>query len=1063
MDLDSLHEKLDGYFQTVHKTILSRQDPVTGLLPASTAVNAHGDYTDAWVRDNVYSILSVWGLGLAYRRLDPDHFRTYTLNQSVVKLMRGLLLAMMRQSDRVEAFKITLDPTNSLHAKYGTSTGLPVVGDEEWGHLQLDATSLFLLMLAQMTASGLRIVYTVDEENFVQNLVHYISQAYCTPDYGIWERGHKINTGITEINCSSVGMAKAALEAMSGFNLFGNVASQDGKIHVVPSDISRSRTTLEGLLPRESNSKETDAALLSIIGFPAYAIENEALVKETRSKILEKLGGQYGCKRFLLDGHQSVLEDPSRLHYESTELKQFEHIESEWPLFFTYMLLDALLREDHEAAELWRTRLEPLFVEQDGERLLPELYYVPEDLIEAEKAMPGSQMRLPNENLPLVWAQSLFLLSDMILDGLLRPADIDPLRRREAIGSTRRIHTLVTVIAESESVREQLADLGFGSETPAQVAPVRILHARQLSKVHGQIGINKKLGLSGRPMLATRSATTSRLHRLHGEEIIFLPYYFNPRGFYFSYDTKLLVEQFRSSIRVLGKNWQQTGQPIIGFLVRETMLNEQNRDVVLKLLNDFQNGECESAPVKTGPLAQLLTTASVERIDYLHGYTLKDSEIGTHNHAQQHWTCSPNAEPLSAEALDALESGTDNYLINQLESDENPHTRSHALALLWQRHGGDFELRFQDQTFSLAEIGGRLYDAACSCENWGVVRHLAETLGKSDERLEDALLDIVLRQKQLAVGRSYSEQAIFSKPSNNADIIATITEFCGQNTAENVLTQEIVLHLGHLLRSERHLFNNLLTLRTWYMVQLLVGQISQQRSLSISDAYQSLINLPPSQVFLLLRNVLRDLASQPSQLADQESLQISGKLQVWKLEPSTSPELTESRKEWAQWRKQTGLVGLLPSGFYEKVWHLLTRCEGLVIGDKYSVKSRMGSELTLETTAGERSFDLRIDNLLQGIDAPDYRQLNIEVIDALADLLSQNPEIRVSSDLVLDVIIGHAVRIAWKKDHNNHTAYEEQKGLAWQSFYTLPPSETRAAFIEAMLYLIDTPAESITA
>jgi phosphorylase kinase alpha/beta subunit len=32
---------------------LARQHPVTGLLPASTAITVHGDYTDAWVRDNV--------------------------------------------------------------------------------------------------------------------------------------------------------------------------------------------------------------------------------------------------------------------------------------------------------------------------------------------------------------------------------------------------------------------------------------------------------------------------------------------------------------------------------------------------------------------------------------------------------------------------------------------------------------------------------------------------------------------------------------------------------------------------------------------------------------------------------------------------------------------------------------------------------------------------------------------------------------------------------------------------------------------------------------------------
>ncbi|MCJ7765655.1 MAG: glycoside hydrolase family 15 protein, partial [Thiovulaceae bacterium] len=448
MNQVALHASLNRHFHAIDKTILSRQDPITGLLPASTAVSAHGDYTDAWVRDNVYSILAVWGLALSYRNHNPEHHRSYLLSQSVVKLMRGLLRAMMQQSDRVEAFKKSLNPSDALHAKYGTNTGLAVVGDDEWGHLQLDATSLYLLTVAQMTVSGLRLIYTIEEVDFVQNLVHYISRTYCTPDYGIWERGNKINHGMTEINCSSVGMAKAALEAMDGFNLYGNAAIEKAVIHVVPSDIARSRFTLESLLPRESISKETDAALLSIIGYPGYAVEDEKLVKRTRDKIIKKLAGRYGCKRFLLDGHQSSIEDTSRLHYEPSELRAFEQIESEWPLFFTYLLLDALMREDTEAVKKWRKKLQPLFVEQEGQQLLPELYIVPKESIDAEKQNPGSQTRIPNENVPLVWAQSLFMLSDMILDGLLDPGDIDPLRRRERIGRKRSTRPLVAVLAE---------------------------------------------------------------------------------------------------------------------------------------------------------------------------------------------------------------------------------------------------------------------------------------------------------------------------------------------------------------------------------------------------------------------------------------------------------------------------------------------------------------------------------------------------------------------------------------------------------------------------------------
>ena len=95
---------LNRYFEAVQSVILSRQHPVTGLLPASTAITVHGDYTDAWVRDNVYSIYAVWGLTLAFRRHAPDDRRGRELEHAVVRLMRGLL-AVMGQGAKVERFK----------------------------------------------------------------------------------------------------------------------------------------------------------------------------------------------------------------------------------------------------------------------------------------------------------------------------------------------------------------------------------------------------------------------------------------------------------------------------------------------------------------------------------------------------------------------------------------------------------------------------------------------------------------------------------------------------------------------------------------------------------------------------------------------------------------------------------------------------------------------------------------------------------------------------------------------------------------------------------------------
>lgn len=177
---------------------------MSGLLPTNIAINDH-----AWVRDNLYSIMAVWALSMAYKKnadMDEDRAKTYELEQSCVKMMRGLLMAMMHQKDKVEAFKESQSTSDSLHAKYCASTMLPAVGDNEWGHLQLDATSLFLLTLAQMTASGLQIVFNLDEVSFIQNLIFYIESAYCIPDYGIWERGDKTNHGLPELNSSSIGL-----------------------------------------------------------------------------------------------------------------------------------------------------------------------------------------------------------------------------------------------------------------------------------------------------------------------------------------------------------------------------------------------------------------------------------------------------------------------------------------------------------------------------------------------------------------------------------------------------------------------------------------------------------------------------------------------------------------------------------------------------------------------------------------------------------------------------------------------------------------------------------------
>lgn len=513
--------RLDYYQRLLNKTILKYQNPVTGLLPSSEE-NSH-----AWVRDNVYAILSVWALALAYRKtadLDEDRAKAYELEQSVVKLMRGLLRCMMAQVEKLERFKHTQHVNDSLHAKYCSKTGKTVVGDQAWGHLQIDATSLFILSLAQMTASGLQIIFTLDEVSFVQNLIFYIETAYRTPDYGIWERGDKTNHGLPELNSSSIGMAKAALEAINELDLFGARGGPLSVVHVLPDEAQQCQAILQSMLPRESNSKEIDAALLTVISFPAFAVDDGEKVEETRDSIVNKLEGKYGFCRFLRDGYKTAREDPNRLHYEPWELQVFERIECQWPMFFALFVLDGLFNGREEQVKKYSEKLDSVMIKTDeGIYLLPELYTVHKEKVEQEYKTPNSQKREAIGRLPHRWGQSLYIISKLVQEGFLSPGELDPLNRRLVSEPKPDIVVQVVILAEDEFIQSKLWEHGIKVQTMEEVRPLQVFPASVLTQIYSLLGRNKKMGLTGRPKNEIGLLATSKLYTYRDQILAFIP------------------------------------------------------------------------------------------------------------------------------------------------------------------------------------------------------------------------------------------------------------------------------------------------------------------------------------------------------------------------------------------------------------------------------------------------------------------------------------------------------------------------------------------------------------
>uniref|UniRef100_A0A4W6FPX5 Phosphorylase b kinase regulatory subunit n=1 Tax=Lates calcarifer TaxID=8187 RepID=A0A4W6FPX5_LATCA len=654
--------KLDNYARIVQQTILKHQDPVTGLLPGST------DQPDAWVRDNVYSILSVWALSLAYRKnadRDEDKAKAYELEQSVVKLMRGVLQCIMRQLDKVEKFKYSRSTSDSLHAKYNTRTCATVVGDDQWGHLQVDATSLFLFFLAQMTASGLHIVYTQDEVDVVQNLMFYIEAAYKVADYGMWERGDKTNQGITEINASSIGMAKAALEALDDLNLFGAKGGPGSVVHALADDIQHCQSILTSMLPRASISKEVDAGVLAIISYPAFAVEDMSIVNMTKEEIISKLQGRYGCCRFLRDGHKTPKEDPNRLYYESAELKLFENIECEWPLFWTYLILDGIFINSPEQVQEYQEALEGILIKQkDGIRLVPELYSVPADKVEEEYMNPHSVERVPMGKCPLKWGQSLYILGNLLSEGFLAPGEIDPLNRRFSTIPKPDVVVQVSILAETEEIKELLVKNGIYVETVADIHPIHVQPSRVLSHIYARLGRNPRLGLTGRPYRRIGVLGTSKFYIIRNTMFAFTPQFIDHQQFYMALDNKMIVEMLRTEIAYLSSRWRMTGRPTVTFPISQTMLTEDRTNLdpaVLATLKKLQDGYYGGARIQTGKLSEFLTTSCFAHLSFLDGKG--PGSMGRHEEAYD----------------DDDESSGDGY-VHELQADDLAQYLDHLLA-----------------------------------------------------------------------------------------------------------------------------------------------------------------------------------------------------------------------------------------------------------------------------------------------------------------------------------------------------------------------------------------------
>uniref|UniRef100_A0A8C5FGI6 Phosphorylase b kinase regulatory subunit n=1 Tax=Gadus morhua TaxID=8049 RepID=A0A8C5FGI6_GADMO len=906
---EPLWEKLDHYYKSVKATILNYQSPTTGLFPVKTCSSCK----EARVRDSLYCAAGSWALALAYRRIDDDMGRTHELEHSAIKCMRGVLYCYMRQADKVEQFKQDPSPSKCLHSVFHVDTGDEMLSCSDYSHLQIDAVSLFLLYLVEMICSGLQIIYNTDEVSFIQNLVFCVERAYRMPDYGMWERGSKYNNGGTELHSSSVGLAKSALEAINGFNLFGNQGCSWSVIFVDLDAHNRNRQTLCSLLPRESRSHNTDAALLPTISYPAFAVDDDALYSQTLDKIVRKLRGKYGFKRFLRDGYRTANEDKNRRYYKPAEMKLFDGIECEFPIFFIYMIIDGVFRGNKDQVKEYQDLLQPvIFRSPEVDELIS-----PKDIDPLHRYVPRQDQR----NVSMRYSNQGPIENDVV------------------------IH--VALIAESQRLQVFLNTYGIQTQTPQQVEPIQIWPQKELVKAYRFLAVNQKLGLSGRPERPVGCIGTCKIYRILGKTVVCYPIVFDLSDFYLSQDVMLLIDDIKNALQFIKQCWKMQGRPLFLVLIREDNIKGSRFNPVLDMLASFKKGNIGGVKVHVDRLQTLISGAVVEQLDFLRVneaeipefQALEELALPKHSKVKRQ-SSTPNASDLEQQPeVDAHEWNhrpTHEIMLKFHESDCLA-SQAQLAAILLRREGP--HLLANDE--NLLEELEKIYRRAGTKKLWSVVRLAASLLTKLVDSLAPSITSVLVHGKQVTLGVFGQEEEVVSKPLSPGEIKALLYLRCAPEGGESqaVLQQELLIHIGWIISNSPQLFSGMLNIRIGWILQAMQHELKiRAGELPSQDVYQ----LSPSDVKQLLLDVLQ-------------------------------PQI--SSRSWLNRRQIDGSLNRSPPGFYDRVWQILERTpHGILVAGTHLPQQPTLSDMTMY----EMNFSLLVEDTLQRIVLPEYRQIIVE-------------------------------------------------------------------------------------
>jgi phosphorylase kinase alpha/beta subunit len=343
-------------------------------------------YDVYWLRDIMYATYANEYLGL-YEKVKQSYGVVLTVFE---KFHHKIIKGLRKKPDLARAKGAV------VHARVHPTT-LEEITDE-WGHHQLDIFGLFLFKTGDLQKQGFRVIRSNEHVQVVKDILSYLWTARwdSEPDFGMWEEG-------PEVHSSSIGAVLAGLTMWHDHGYYDykykNHIDISELIPVSERFLEDGARALSTILPRESASRPYDLAQLSLL-WPYNILKDQfALQEEILDNVERHLVRAYGVVRY-----------PGDRYFNANQNEPLGN-EAQWPIGLVWLSI----AYSKLVAQAARTGAPRATIDRFLERAKMHLSHA------EEVATPDGRIAelftggKANHNLPLGWAQSLYVVAKLSL------------------------------------------------------------------------------------------------------------------------------------------------------------------------------------------------------------------------------------------------------------------------------------------------------------------------------------------------------------------------------------------------------------------------------------------------------------------------------------------------------------------------------------------------------------------------------------------------------------------------------------------------------------------------